>query len=53
MENEQTMSLANTASAMYDGCLWVFKIFYFLSIILDMRSQILACGWIGAKRSQL
>ena len=25
MENEQKMSLANTASAMYDGCLWFFQ----------------------------
>ena len=25
MENEQAMSLANTASAMYDGCLWFFQ----------------------------
>ena len=25
MENEQTMSWANTASAMYDGCFWFFQ----------------------------
>ena len=25
MENEQTVSLANTAAAIYDGCIWLFQ----------------------------
>ena len=25
MENEQTLSLANTAAAIYDGCVWFFQ----------------------------
>ena len=53
MENEQTISLASTASAVYDGFLGSFKTFCFRFTTLGTQSQILVCGWIGAKKNQL
>jgi len=53
MENEQTISLASTASAVYDGFLWFFQnlLLSFYNIGYAVSNPV--CGWIGAKKNQL
>ena len=51
MENEQTMSLANTASAMYDGCLWFCQnlLFAFYNIGYAVANPGLWLDWSEKK----
>ena len=51
MENEQTMSLANTASAFYDGCIWFFQnlIFAFYNIGYAVANPGLWLDWSQKK----
>ena len=54
MENEQTLSLANTAAYIYDGCVWFFQnlLFAIYNIGYAVSNPSLWLDW-SEKKSQL
>ena len=50
MENEQTLSVATTVAAIYDGVLWFFQNLLFAFYNIGYAALNPASGWTGAKK---